>query len=436
MENWVKAVNQMLPFLDRMIASMTEAVLVIDTSGLVVAVNQATLDLMDLTDRADALRPLSEYNQLIKGWHVAGEVFPPDELLRFTKGEAIPRQLSTITTSAGVEHIVEFTVTPIRDGKGQIILGMIIATDITREHRLRAYWQAVGTTAQGLSTELVVDRVLETVLDQVVESLGGEVVIGVWGIDEETHQLNLMTHRGLSEPIVEMLNIIPLDKATSIAEAARDHKTLVSEDTQLTPPPSELDRTIVEREHIKSWIASPLLSGGRLIGVMSYGLRSPKRFYDEDTRAVSTVAGLFGVALDHAALYEVAQGALQEAQQARSELSSILENLEEGVEVADSTGTVLLINRVGRELLGLSEETDLSSVERLHSVIERRRTDGSPLPFEEWPINRVLRGEKLVDEEVVLVDPRGTERRVAFSGSRMVGLRGEDHLGVLWPIEM
>ncbi|HEX2986776.1 MAG TPA: PAS domain-containing protein, partial [Chloroflexota bacterium] len=219
MEKRVKAVNEMLPFLDRMIASMTEAVLVIDVSGLVVAVNQAAIDLMDLPDRTSALRPLSEYNQLIKGWHVAGEVFPPDELLRFTKGTAITRQLATITTSAGVEHIAEFTVTPIRDDKGQIYLGMMIASDITREHRLRAYWQAVGTVAQGLSTELVVDRVLEAVLDQVVETLGGEVVIGVWGIDEGTGKLSLMTYRGLSKPIVDMLRTIPLDKATSIVEA-------------------------------------------------------------------------------------------------------------------------------------------------------------------------------------------------------------------------
>ena len=244
-------------------------------------------------------------------------MFPPDELLRSLEGEAIPRQLATITTSAGVEHIVEFAVTPIRDDKGQVILSMMIASDITREHRVRAYWQAVGTAAQGLSTKLEADRVLASVLDQIVESLGGAVGIGVWGLEEGSRQLTILTHRGLSESTVDLLRTIPLDEATSIAEAARSHKTLLSENVRVTPPALELDRIVVEREKLVSWIASPLLSGGRLIGSMFYGLRTPRRFYEDDLRAVGTIAGLFGVAIDHAALYEESQRARQEADQAQ-----------------------------------------------------------------------------------------------------------------------
>jgi signal transduction histidine kinase len=430
MKRQAMAVSEMLPFLHRMIEAMREAVLVIDASGLVVAANQATCDLLDIPDQAAALRPLSEYHQLIKGWHVGGEVFPPDELLRFTEGKTIPRQLATITTSAGVEHIVEFTVTPIQDDKGQVILGMMIASDITHEHRVRAYWQAVGTAAQGLSTELVAHRVLETVLDQIVESLGGEVVIGVWGIDEGAHQLSLTTHRGLSAPIVDLLRTISLDEATSIAEAARGRKTLFYGDVQISPPAFELDRVIMKEEKLVRWIAAPLLSGGRVMGAMSYGLRTPRRFYEDDLQAVDTIAGMFGVAIDHADLYEASQKARQEAEMARSELSVILENQAEGVMVTDGTGRVLLMNRAGREMFELPKEADLSSLEGLRRWVNWRQADGSPLPFEEWPINRILRGEKLVEEEVIHVALDGTERHLLFSGSRVVGQHGDECLGI------
>ena len=77
MKRQAMPINEMLPFLDRMIEAMGEAVLVIDASGQVLAANQATCDLLDLPDTAAALRPISEYHQLIKGWHVGGEVFPP-----------------------------------------------------------------------------------------------------------------------------------------------------------------------------------------------------------------------------------------------------------------------------------------------------------------------------------------------------------------------
>ena len=338
--------------------------------------------------------------------------------------------MATITTSAGVEHIVEFTITPILDDKGSVILGMMVASDITREHRVRAYWQAVGTAAQGMSTELVADRVLDAVLDQIVESLGGEVVIGVWGLDEGAHHLALMTHRGLSEFTVDMLRTISMDEATSLAEAARSHKTLYSADVRGSPSAYELDSIVVERENITGWIVAPLLSGGRLIGAMSYGLRTPRLFYEDDFRAVDTIAGLFGVAIDHANLYESSQKARQEAEQARSELSTVLENQAEGVMVADGTGRVLLMNRAGRKLFGLPWEADLSSLDGLRPRGNRRRADGSPLPFEEWPINRILRGERLVEEEVIHVEPDGTERHLLFSGSRVAGQRGDDFLGI------
>ncbi len=49
--------------LSRMIEAMSEAVLVIDHLGVVVAANQAAVDLLDLPCKAAALRPLGEYGQ-------------------------------------------------------------------------------------------------------------------------------------------------------------------------------------------------------------------------------------------------------------------------------------------------------------------------------------------------------------------------------------
>jgi signal transduction histidine kinase len=46
-----------------------------------------------------------------------------------------------------------------------------------------------------------------------------------------------------------------------------------------------------------------------------------------------------------------------------------------------------------------------------------RRLDDTPLPPDQWPIERALRGEGFTDEELILVRPDGTRVRLLSSGS-------------------
>ncbi|MHB1416493.1 MAG: PAS domain-containing protein, partial [Chloroflexota bacterium] len=132
-----ESAKRMLPVLSRMIEGMSEAVLVIDHPGKVAAINRAARDLLDLTDEAAALRPLAEYDQLIRAWNVGEEPFAPTSLRLALDGQTFPRQVATLSTAAGVEHIVQFTAAPLRDEGGQVIMAMLIASDITREDRAR-----------------------------------------------------------------------------------------------------------------------------------------------------------------------------------------------------------------------------------------------------------------------------------------------------------
>ena len=418
-----KAVNDILPYIDRIVEAMPQAVLVIASDGEVVAANPATRDLLDVPDSRLALRALSEYGALIRSWNAADEAFLPDEIQRCLEGEIIPRHRITITTASGIEHLVVVSATPIRDEAGSVILAMLIATDITEEERLKAYWHAVGTAAEGLSEELVVSRVLDSVLDRIVVSLGGEVVIGIWQLDEATQRLQLMTYRGLSEETVALLRRLSLDTPSSVAEAARAKQTRYYEDVRSGPLGFELDQIVVEKEKIVSWIAAPLLSAGKLIGAMAYGLRNPRRFYEEDLRAVNTISGLFGTAVDHAELYE-------ESQRGRAQLSAILENLAEGVVVVEPSGTIVLINRVGREIFGTETnlgELTLEDIDRLG----RHQVDGSQLPSDEWVIRRVLRGETVTEEDFLLDISSARPRRITASGRPVRDAQGKVILGVI-----
>ena len=430
MEDQDKSAKKMLPFLDRMVEAMAEAVLVIDLSGMVVAVNQAAIDLLDLPDRSSAVRPVDQYDQLITSWHLGDEVFPPSELRRSLEGKTIPRQTATITTAAGAEHIIEFTATPIQDEQGHVIMGMMIASDMTAQNRLRAYWQTVATSAHVLSSELDVEVVLNTVLDQIALTLGGQVVTGVWAVDEDRKRMNLLAYRGLSHVTAQTVQSLPLDSPSQICAAARTQQVQSTEDTRETPPTFDLDRKLVEGEGLISWIAAPLLSGGRLLGAISYGSRAAQRFHEEDLRTVLAVAGLFGAALGHALLYQEMQEVNQrllvsgvreqelaeEAALKTAQLNALLENQTEGVTIADSTGHIAMTNRAGQQICGQPEGDKPQTLEDLRGL-DLRGLNGSPLPFEEWPISRALRGERFTDQEVLLIWPDGDQRRVLYSGS-------------------
>lgn len=314
-------IEQLLPSLDGIVEPMTEAVLVLDRTGTVVAVNGSMMRLLGVSDRSSLLCPISEYDRLISEWRTGDDAFVPSDLRRSLEGVSIRRQRATITTNAGVERIVEFTTTPIRDREDVVQFAMLVAQDLTEGERTRQYWEAVGTAAQGLTSELDVDSVLRSVIDMITESFGDRVVLGVWRLDESREHLHLQIYRGISDATAERLRTLPADADSFICDAVRTREPQYLEDAQETPPPGAIDRHLVEAEGLSSWVASPLLTGVNLIGAMGYGLRAPQRVYKQDLEAVRTIGRLFAVAIEHAELYGESERQREALEQERSERS-------------------------------------------------------------------------------------------------------------------
>ena len=96
-----------------------------------------------------------------------------------------------------------------------------------------------------------------------------------------------------------------------------------------------------------------------------------------------------------------------------AELDALLEGMTEGVIVADARGRIVLVNSMAREILGTS--VALVNVQDLRRF-DVRRTDGTPLPYEELPLVRALRGERFVGVELVHVRASGELRRLVCAG--------------------
>jgi len=116
-----------------------------------------------------------------------------------------------------------------------------------------------------------------------------------------------------------------------------------------------------------------------------------------------------------------------------AQLISIVENLSEGVIASTTDGFVFQWNRAGLAMFGFST---LAEAQRMLpeflKLFEVRTLDGEVVPFEQWPLSRVLRGELLREWDVCMrrLDT-GVETIFSYSGSLVYNENGQPLMAVL-----
>ncbi|WP_437486638.1 PAS domain-containing sensor histidine kinase [Sorangium sp. So ce1014] len=111
-----------------------------------------------------------------------------------------------------------------------------------------------------------------------------------------------------------------------------------------------------------------------------------------------------------------------EASQRAAEIKALLAAMAEGVTVFGATGEVVLVNPVGRAMLGFSSESPtLDDYRRC----DFQHLDGAPLDFEKDVLSRMLRDEPFAELEVLLHAPDGTVRHIVLSSAAVRDARGQ-----------
>ncbi len=107
-----------------------------------------------------------------------------------------------------------------------------------------------------------------------------------------------------------------------------------------------------------------------------------------------------------------------EVQRRTSELDTLFSAMNEGVILFNGQGVIVRANPAAADILGL----DPHAMERetLLGLVKVSRVDGFPLPPEEGPGARVLRGEQVTEEELVLVNRKGETLVVLVSGAPLI----------------
>ncbi|HWP35097.1 MAG TPA: GAF domain-containing protein [Thermodesulfobacteriota bacterium] len=138
-------------------------------------------------------------------------------------------------------------------------------------------------------------------------------------------------------------------------------------------------------EGVQAAVIVPVQARGRVLGTLSLGSRTPRRFPPALIRLLEAIGSQLGLAVQKARLHEETHRAHTEraaAEEARGRLAAVLEATPDLVAIADAAGRQIYMNRAGRLLLGYGEADDLSGTTMLDRRPEWARqlleTEGIP----------------------------------------------------------
>lgn len=120
-----------------------------------------------------------------------------------------------------------------------------------------------------------------------------------------------------------------------------------------------------------------------------------------------------------------AQNLANQSQASLGQLQAVLTSLNEGITIADSDGRILMMNPAAMRMHGFEEDAPPpKTLDELKNLLEVRSLEGMPIPYENWPLPRILRGESFADAEFQLRRQDTAHYWIAAIGGRAVRLPG------------
>ena len=193
----------------------------------------------------------------------------------------------------------------------------------------------------------------------------------------------------------------------------REGRTICLSDVTSTPTALRLPKGL---PRAASLLVAPLVMRGHVDGWIcladKLGLDA---FSEEDEQLAPALAAQMAVAYANARLYsdtkkyaskleaEISERTRAEEKVRESEqrLQTVIENLSEGLIVSDLDGQLLNWNRAAIEIHGFARLDEcLLKLTEFANIFELSDLDGSVLDLEQWPLSRILRGERLRNLEI------------------------------------
>jgi PAS domain S-box-containing protein len=153
---------------------------------------------------------------------------------------------------------------------------------------------------------------------------------------------------------------------------------------------------------VQSLLGVPLLTEGRVHGVLHVGSVQSRRFTHDQAHLLRLVADRVALAINQSRLYEAERAERQRAERLAAEWQTTLGQIADGVLITDPGGQISFMNEAARELFGFRD----SRPRRVQDLPIAARGTAT---FAETPLGRALqRGETVRDAEISIARADGT----------------------------
>jgi PAS domain S-box-containing protein len=152
----------------------------------------------------------------------------------------------------------------------------------------------------------------------------------------------------------------------------------------------------------------------------------------DDTGRVRGAVGAFNDITERKQAETEMAEARSQAELTAAQLRTIVDTVSAGLHVRNADGYVVLQNEAARNIYGTNQQMVQPHVSEMSKIIETFELDGRPVPFSEWPMSRILRGERIRSVEMC-VRSKGVdkERILSYNGSPVLDSNGKLVLAVM-----
>jgi signal transduction histidine kinase/ActR/RegA family two-component response regulator len=300
------------------------------------------------------------------------------------------------------------------------------ATLFEREKAAQERLERLQQLTAALSSAVTPEEVARLATQVGTEALG--VTAGVvWAADEQG-DLRLLASHGAREGVLQAFRHIAADSNLPAARVARERRAVFHEsETDVANQPVVVD-VMGRGEGFRAHAVLPLVRADRIFGVLAFVADRPRRFALAERAFMSTVAEHCADALARARLYE-------DARRTERRLQSILERLPVGIFVSRGPDSTLVFANDAVARIWRADAFPARGEDRCR-MLRVSYPDGRPMPMQESPVVRALRGEVVDAIEARIERQDGTPAWVQVSAAPVFRADGTVEMAVATVVDV
>jgi PAS domain S-box-containing protein len=265
---------------------------------------------------------------------------------------------------------------------------------------------AINSVALAIGRFSSLNEMLEYALTKVLEVVQAEAG-GVYLLDDERKELDLVVHRGLSEEITRDLDRLKLGEGLSGQVTVTGEPIIIRslhDDPRVT-------RHSAAAQGFRGFAAVPLRSNFKTYGTLNIHTRVERLFSEEEVQLLTSMASQIGLAVANARLY-------LDLEASERRFRGLVENAEDLIYLTNSEGRITYANPALERLLGHEPERLCISGLTVLSLVHP-----ADRPKLELLLPQMLAGQVLRAVEVRMMHADG--RRFCWFSQTNVPLRDE-----------